>query len=49
VLAQNGLAFDLATSTDKLMCTMMAGIGWKSSSGDHYRRQSKKDRRIALK
>jgi len=26
VLAQNGLAFDLATSTGKLMCTIMAGI-----------------------
>jgi DNA invertase Pin-like site-specific DNA recombinase len=26
VLAQTGLAFDLATSTGKLMCTIMAGI-----------------------
>jgi DNA invertase Pin-like site-specific DNA recombinase len=26
VLAQNGLAFELATSAGKLMCTIMAGI-----------------------
>ena len=26
VMAPNGLAFDLATSTGKLMCTIMAGI-----------------------
>jgi hypothetical protein len=34
VLAQNGLAFDLATSTGKLMCTIMAGIGMIGHAAD---------------